>query len=231
MTSDTGRSGKNSESVRTLVLTIHEDMGNNFVSTLCPDAAEKPGEAVIDGQRFELHVLADDPRSLSTWSDEVGEADALVLQIRFMDALSLDRLRTICNHLPPSNAVPLGIFLMREEGENDFKISCATCGQKLWVRDTDEGKKGRCPNCKRAFKLRSQAEQAKHELDLSDDVSLATVIGGDASSCSSAIRCVARKPSGKKADESADSDRDTLLNPTVRADVNGDKDSSSTKTS
>jgi DNA-directed RNA polymerase subunit RPC12/RpoP len=227
LTSETGNSEGHSDSIRTLILTIHEDMGNHFVTTLCPDDSGRAGEALIEGQRFELHVLADDPRSLSTWTEEVSEADALVLQVRFMDALSVDRLQTICNHLPRNKVVPFGIFLMRESGEIDFKISCSTCGQKLWVRDTDEGKKGRCPNCKRAFKLKSQAEHAKSELGLSPDVAVVTVIRDDASSCSHAIQCVTLNSPKITSDDSADSDPDVLLKPTVRVDVNGDKDSSS----
>ena len=81
----------------------------------------------------------------------------------------------------------MAVILFREEGEIDFKMSCPACGQKLWVRDTDVGKRGRCPNCKKAFKLPSQAGHLKSQLMLPDAVPALTVVRGKAASCRGAL--------------------------------------------
>ena len=207
------------DAISTLILTIHEDMGGNFVQTVCPDAGGTVGAAVIEGQPFALRVLAEDPRSSADWSEQVGNADAFVLQVRFMDTLSVDRLKAICAHLPQNPPKPMGVFLLREEGEADFKMSCPACGQKLWVRDTDEGKRGRCPNCKKAFRLPSQAAHTRQELGLADTVAVTRVTRGNAASCRQALGSLKGSPAGGIPATDTPADSEILMKSTVRIDI------------
>ena len=93
-------------------------------------------------------------------------------------------MRAVCAKLPEK---PTAVFLFRDADEIDFKMSCPACGQKLWVRDTDEGKRGRCPNCKTAFHLPSQPQHVKTELSLHGEIPVARVVGKDARSCRNAL--------------------------------------------
>jgi hypothetical protein len=219
MSSQEASPAHGADSIHALVLTIHEDMGGNFVQTVCPDAAGTAGHAIIDGQRYSLSVLADDPRQSSTWSQRVVKSDTLVLQVRFMDALSMDRLKAICSHLPRNPPKPMGVFLLREEGEIDFKMSCLSCGQKLWVRDTDEGKRGRCPNCKKGFRLPSQVHHAKEQLELAENVPVARITRGNPTSCRNALSNLKEHLAEGMVMTESNPDSEIPLKPTVRIDI------------
>jgi hypothetical protein len=175
------------DTIQVLVLSVHEDMGLNFIETVCPKVTSGEGETLIEGSRFHLRVHAGDPDDEDAWKHAISTCTALVMQVRFMDALSMERLKAYSRALPTNPPIPMAVFMFREEGEVDFKMSCPVCGQKLWVRDTDENKRGRCPNCKRAFRLPSQAQHVKGELGLPDGVPLNRVIRGNATSCRNAL--------------------------------------------
>ena len=175
------------DTIRVLVLSVHEDMGLNFIETVCPSVSSGEGETLIEGHRFHLKVHAGDPDDKTSWDAAISDSTALVMQVRFMDAMSMERLKSYCRALPTNPPIPMAVFMFREEGEVDFKMSCPVCGQKLWVRDTDENKRGRCPNCKRAFRLPAQSQHVKGELGLPDGVPLNRVIRGNATSCRNAL--------------------------------------------
>ena len=64
--------------------------------------------------------------------------------------ISLEKVKAIYTHLSAHEA-PQNVLIARADGEGDFKMSCPSCAQKLWVRDSDVDKRGRCPSCKKAF--------------------------------------------------------------------------------
>ena len=219
MTHRPGKSDVTSEEISILVLSLHSDMGADFVQTVCPDASSGSGRALIDGQHFNLDVFAGNPTDSPEWKSKIESADVVVLQVRFMDAVSLDRMKTMCKHLPAETPMPMAVFLLRESEEVDFKMSCSSCGQKLWVRDSDEGKRGRCPNCKKAFRLPAQAHHTKVELGLSDTVSVTRVIRGDPTSCRGALSNLKVHIGGKMFAMDNLVDPEILHRPTVRIEV------------
>ena len=194
-------------------------MAVDFVQTVCPDASGGTGRVLVDGQYFSLDVFSGDPSDSPDWKPKIDKADGVVLQVRFMDAISMDRIKTMCKHLPADPLMPMAVFLLREEGEIDFKMSCPSCGQKLWVRDVDQAKRGRCPNCKKAFRLPTQAKHTKAELGLSDGVSVTQVIRGNAASCRGALSNLkGYLGSGIVATDSV-VDPEILRRPTVRIEI------------
>src|SRR5205814_8967692 len=100
-----------------------------------------------------------------------------------LDSLSMDRVKDIYRNLPSEKVTPLAVVVCRETGESEFKISCPACGQKLWVRDSDVGRRGRCPQCKKAFTLPSQANHLKSQLLLPDTVNIVNATLNNVASC------------------------------------------------
>jgi len=62
------------------------------------------------------------------------------------------------------------------------------CGQKLWVRDSDVNKRGRCPNCKKAFNLPAQCKQVRGLLSMDETQPVCTVFEQSKISLESAVR-------------------------------------------
>jgi len=195
------------------------DMGADFVQTVCPGVSGGEGRVLVDGQHFNLDVFAGDPADSSEWKSKIEMADIAVLQIRFMDAISLDLIKRLCKNLPVESPMPMAVFLLRELGEVDFKMSCPSCGQKLWVRDSDEGKRGRCPNCKTAFRLPAQIHHTKAELGLSDAVSVTHIIRGDPVSCRRALSNLKVYMAGGILTMDQLVDPEILRKPTVRIEI------------
>ncbi|MCF7837288.1 MAG: hypothetical protein K9N49_01535, partial [Candidatus Marinimicrobia bacterium] len=130
----------------------------------------------IEDWDVELSPLVGDPRLNPGWLEAIRDAHAAVILVRHLDLASLDKIKAIYRRLPQETIRPLSIGLFREEGELDFKMSCPACGQKLWVRDSDVGKQGRCPKCKWAFALPSQAAHVKTHLTLPETVPVISVL-------------------------------------------------------
>lgn len=222
MATSASKSAGGGTAVKVLILSIFQEMGETFVRDVCEEVSEGGGETAIEGAKARLDVLAGDPRLNPSWDDRIKETDALVLLVRFMDVISIDKIKAIYRRLPSEKLVPVSVFLFREEGEIDFKMSCPACGQKLWVRDTDVNKRGRCPNCKKAFKLPSQAGHLKSQLMLPDAVSVLSVTRGNASSCRGAVASLLGRVSGEIGAE-VPPDAETLKKATVRVQIqNGD---------
>jgi hypothetical protein len=205
--------------VNILILCIHPELGETFLQSVCNGAAGSSGDTVVENRQVHLEVLAGDPRLTPNWDDTLKGADAVALLVRFLDVISLDKIRAIYRRLPSERSSPMAVILFREEGEIDFKMSCPACGQKLWVRDTDVGKRGRCPNCKKAFKLPSQAGHLKSQLMLPDAVPALTVVRGKAASCRGALASLIAYLQGTIVPQSERLDQETLKKTTVRVQV------------
>jgi hypothetical protein len=109
--------------------------------------------------------------------------------------------------------------MLRDKGEVDFKISCPSCGQKLWLRDTDIAKRGRCPNCTKPFVILSQGDHLKSQLILPDKVEAFKVTRSNPESFQAAlIKLFGGMPAGiKPADLSVNDE--ALSNATVRIQI------------
>ena len=205
--------------INILVLCIHPELGEAFLQSVCTGASGTSGETVVENRPVHMDVLAGDPRLTPTWDESLKKADAIALLVRFLDVISLDKIRAIYRRLPSERTSPMAVVLFREEGEIDFKMSCPACGQKLWVRDTDIGKRGRCPNCKKAFKLPSQAGHLKSQLMLPDAVPALTVVRGKPATCRGALASLMAYLSGTIVPGAEKLDQETLKKTTVRVQI------------
>jgi len=219
MTAESSQPDAKDAKVNVLILCIHPELGETFLQCVCQGASGTKGETVVENRAIQLEVLAGDPRMTPNWDDVIKEADAVALLVRFLDVISLDKIRAIYRRLPSERSSPMSVILFREEGEIDFKMSCPACGQKLWVRDTDVGKRGRCPNCKKAFKLPSQAGHLKSQLMLPDAVPALTVVRGKAASCRGALASLLAYLKGTIVSGGEKIDQETLKKTTVRVQV------------
>jgi len=116
--------------------------------------------------------------------------DILVGLVRFVDVLSLQKMDQLLKSVPGYAAKPVAMLVYRNDNEQDFKMSCPYCGQKLWVRDADLDKRGRCPHCKKGFTLPGQEAHVKSALHLGDTVPVRRVTRGDAGSLAAPLRSI-----------------------------------------
>ena len=121
-----------------------------------------------------------------------GEVDMMLGLMRFVDIISLQKMTQILGSLPEGWRVPTSFMIYRIEGETDFKMSCPYCGQKLWVRDADLDKRGRCPNCKKGFTLPAQDQHVKATLRLRDSVLVRNIEHGVPGSISGPLKSLVR---------------------------------------
>ncbi len=218
MTEAMSKNSGNSK-VNVLVLSIHQELGETFLQSVCAGASGMAGDTVIESRPVHVEILAGDSRLNPSWDDTIRKADAVALLVRFLDAVSMDKIRAIYRRLPSERSLPIAVYLFREEGEIDFKVSCPACGQKLWVRDTDVNKRGRCPNCKKAFKLPSQSGHLKSQLMLPDAVPAITVVRGNSASCRGSIASLLAYVVGTIVAKEGAIDQETLKKTTVRVQV------------
>jgi predicted RNA-binding Zn-ribbon protein involved in translation (DUF1610 family) len=219
MTQETPKPANGSAKVDILILCIHPELGETFLQSVCTGAAGSSGDTIVENRPVHLDVLAGDPRMIAAWDESMKKSDAVALLVRFLDVISLDKIRAIYRRLPSERTVPMSVILFREDGEIDFKMSCPACGQKLWVRDSDVGKRGRCPNCKKAFKLPSQAGHLKSQLMLPDAVPAITVVRGKPASCRGALASLMSYLAGTIVPKTEGLDQETLKKTTVRVQL------------
>lgn len=110
---------------------------------------------------------------------ELEEASAIAMVVEYVDAQTLGSVRGAMGRLPRDRNLPMAFLVNRPEGKQDFKMSCPSCGQKLWIRDSDVGKRGRCPNCKKAFDIPEQIALLREQLLLPDSIEVRTVSPSD----------------------------------------------------
>jgi hypothetical protein len=211
-----------SEGHKILILSIHQEMGEQFIADLTDGTPSGSAKVDVADGSLNIDVLAGDPRLNPAWDEAVRKADGMLLIARFLDVISLDKIKAIYRRLPSDKMIPLSVLLSREEGELDYKMSCPACGQKLWVRDSDIGKRGRCPTCKKPFKLPPQTDLVRSQLMLPDTVPVSQVSKNDQESCMMALLSLANRLTGTIADKEVVSE-DNLKKQTIRVQINSDE--------
>ena len=194
---------KDRDTLNILLLCSYQELGEQFVKNTCADATDRSGGCALGQFHLRLEVLAGDPKINPYWHQHVADADALVILARHLDVLSMDHLKGIYRSLPLDSSIPpIAFFLVRDTGEKDFKMSCIECGQKLWVRDYDVGKTGRCPSCRQAFHISSQSDYLRRQLALPDHLPVEQVELGDNPTSRDALeRLILRIDSGRMVEE------------------------------
>lgn len=211
-------STKDSSTITILALSVHQEMGEAFARDVTGGAAE----AKVGGQPISIDVLSGDPRLNAAWDDTIKNADGIALLIRFMDVISMDKIKAIYRKIPSEESVPIATVIVRDNGESDFKMSCPVCGQKLWVRDSDAGKRGRCPNCKKAFTLPDQVSHVRSQLALPDSVPVLRVVGGQRQSAVDAVENLIKSIGGGLIEPPEGIDQEVLKQSTMRVNINPD---------
>ncbi|MDD2237048.1 MAG: hypothetical protein PHP44_13790 [Kiritimatiellae bacterium] len=187
----------------------------------CPGAAESSGVCLLGDLPLRLDLLVGDPRVNPYWHQHVSDADALVILARFLDVLSMDHMKALYRTLPLDTSLPpLAFFLVRDAGEKDFKMSCLECGQKLWVRDYDIGKTGRCPSCQEAFQIPAQSAYLRRQLSLPDNLPVDQVEMGDNPTVQDALQRLVLRIDDRRMNEDEDRvDESAMKRSTIRIQI------------
>ncbi len=193
-----------------LVLSIYRDLAEAFIES---------GAAGIFADKVDFDVVAGDPNQTPGWEEMVKNADAIAFVVRFLDVLSFDKIKSVFRSLPSEISVPLGVLMLRDQDEIDFKISCPSCGQKLWLRDTDVGKRGRCPNCKKPFVILSQEDHIRSQLLLPDAVPITSITRNDQASCELALESLVKSASAGILPDEELMSPDAAMNATMRIQI------------
>lgn len=199
-----------------LVLSIYRELAEEFLNSFAP---ESKTDVPIHDFLVNFEILAGDPAQDPAFSEHLARADAIALVVRFLDVLSLEKIKNIYRSLPDALTIPVSIFMLRDKGESDFKISCPSCGQKLWLRDTDVSKRGRCPNCTKPFVILSQGDHLKSQLMLPDKIETFKVTRNVPESFRTGlVKLFGGTPAGIKPADLSVSD-EALSNATVRIQI------------
>ena len=199
-----------------LIMSIYRELAEEFLSSF---TAEPKAEVAIGDSLATFDIVAGDPGLEPTFAEHLAKANAIAIVVRFLDVLSLEKIKNIYRSLPDPLNIPVAIFMLRDKGEVDFKISCPSCGQKLWLRDTDITKRGRCPNCTKPFVILSQGNHLKSQLILPDKVEAYKVTRSNPESFQDAlIKLLGGMPVGIKSADLSVSD-EALKNATVRIQI------------
>jgi len=111
----------------------------------------------------------------------IAKADAALVLVRFLDQATMTRIKEVFRLAAAEAFLPKTVAMFRNEKESEFKISCTYCGQKLWVRDRDAGRRGNCPQCRKTFFVPTQKSYITSYLMLTEEVPVVQVTAGDVS--------------------------------------------------
>ena len=209
---------ESSEPIRILVLSGEVEAGEALKADLA-GATNGSHDIPFQGRTLRVGMRLGNPEPRDEWLVAMHDSAALALLVRHVDVLSLDRIREIYTLMFEELNKPFSVMILRNEGESDFKMSCPHCGQKIWVRDSDVNKRGRCPNCKKGFNLPSQIRHLRTNLQLSEDVPVMMVVKGNSASAKIALISLARNLLGEVIEDGEAFVRDAVLNNTVRVDI------------
>ncbi len=170
------------DQVKILIFSPETELGMSYLQKVCdlPDPAMN-GKTHIG----ETSVLMD---MIEDGSMEISGYNGGILIVRYMDIITLEKLRSICQSMNERGSFPYFIGIYRDPQQREFKISCPSCGQKLWVKDRDEGRRNLCPNCKKNFLLYSQVEHLRNELNLPRTISVIKFFQQNTATCKQMLK-------------------------------------------
>lgn len=166
------------------IVTVDVAMGRAFIEAVCGHASSGLVMDDADVRLDVVHCLAGVEDALE---HAFASGDAAAILVRHLDALAVEHLRAAYRLLPGEPVLPAVTLILREPGKAEFKMSCPACSQKLWVRDEDEGRAGRCPHCKETFVLPAQAAHLRTSLLLAESAPLVTLTQGNTGACRGTI--------------------------------------------
>lgn len=174
--------------LRILALTPDPALFQWLVEDLAADPAAEPDSYhfALSGTSFRLQA------AFEASQVNPAEADMILGLVHFVDVVSLTVLNELLKQSVGSTRLPTAVLVYRKENEKDFKMSCPFCGQKIWVRDADQDKRGRCPNCHKGFTLPEQEEHVTGVLQLAKEIPVQRVVRGNPSSFSAPLKQLLR---------------------------------------
>jgi hypothetical protein len=167
------------------VFSFTDGAGESFFKTLNLDP-NSVGEVRFGEHTAQVEIFRIIENSAEGLGPVISKADAAIMLVRYLDQHSLARLKEVYRLLNAEAFMPKSILVLREPKEVEFKISCTYCGQKLWVRDRDAGRRGSCPQCRKTFFVPTQKSYITSFLMLTDTVPIQSVTSGD-SSCKNTL--------------------------------------------
>jgi predicted RNA-binding Zn-ribbon protein involved in translation (DUF1610 family) len=145
--------------------------------------------------------------------------DVAVGIVRFVDVVSLQQISELLETGRGGYSIPTLILIYRNENEVDFKMSCPYCGQKLWVRDADQDKRGRCPHCSKGFTLPAEEEHVRSVLRLNSSIPMHRVIRQDPGSLAAPLRSILELASTENKLKGLNSEASRNKNATMKVKV------------
>jgi len=151
------------------IVSTEEKVGNRFIEEL----------GIVSGSAAQIFHgdVAHDVLGPILPDQQIPACDMIAVILRHVDFLTLQAIEAQVNQA--DSQILCAVVLFRDAGVEDFKMSCLSCTQKLWVRDQDVGKRGRCPKCKKAFTLPIQRDHLLSQLTLNPGYSLAELSAGN----------------------------------------------------
>ncbi|HMO51852.1 MAG TPA: hypothetical protein PKE26_00100 [Kiritimatiellia bacterium] len=167
------------------VFSFTDGVGEAFFESLGLDP-NQVGELPLGDRKVNLELFRMIENSPDGVEAILSKADATLMLIRFLDQLSMNRIKEVFRLVQAETFLPKSMVVMREPKETEFKISCTYCGQKLWVRDRDAGRRGNCPQCRKTFFIPTQKAFITSFLMLTEAVPVLTATRDDVS-CRNAV--------------------------------------------
>lgn len=201
---------------RIVVISPEDSLAEAFVRALAGAAVD----------RFELEhpdgpLLIEALEGNDVWGDGIhirlNSASGVIIVAHHGDEASLTELRRLVALLPTGSGLAVGHALHREPGRPEFKLSCGSCGQKLWVSDAHEGRPGRCPGCKQTFLIPSQPRHLGTALQLDADTPVRILTRGDTAGAVALINDLAAQMAAQ-----ADDGHSRQMNTTMRIVIDPD---------
>lgn len=197
-------------STAAVVFSPQVDMAEQFLATLC-GAGARYGKIRLNGiADVMLEIPATMP--IEGVAERIKGADFAILILRFVDEETLSVARALLRSLPPSAQSTVHVVLVRLPGEQEFKMSCPKCGQKLLIKDALAFRRTQCPRCKYPFTIPGQADLIRQEFLIAPTHKISKAQLGDIESCAAAVANAYRQASARRPEEKSQTMRlDELL--------------------